>query len=684
MTRHKDGFNKNKVKDKTEVIIMLTKYVNVFHGNGEITPKPQGIAKKWYFLKAGTGNTSPAAMVPFGAMSVAPYSGGYPTGYGNHLVNTHSHPKKFDEGKGLLGFAHLQQSGTGTIGYYYNYALVTPAYEDSAERREPKDETGAPGYYACKLEDIKCELTSTARTALHRYTFGKEGGKVTVDFSNNGLRLPGEEKKEVKGLKITCLRGNFVTAEANIEGIDIYFALYGEGEVTRFQNKVEFEGFGNTCNLRLVISLAGTDEALRLLRNDETDFDAAKQKADEIWEDALGRFEIDTDEKAKEKFYSNLYHSLVKPCDWTGDSFVYSKAKPFVTDYATLWDMYKTALPLVLMCYEDMGSKVCESLMCLCDVLGEMPNGFGLSSNYIEHSTQARTLGAYVLMTAYRYGVKIDPHRMVKCIDRDVFAPNKTDFTVEGKCASNTWLLDMADCCALCAEIAKEIGENEIALRLEPLADQWVKAYDKETGLLSDDSSYYEGTKYNYSFRQMVKMDERIALAGGKEKFVELLDRFFGYGAADVTLPTDPDRADIVNDNYALGRFEGFNNESDTEAPFSYIYAGRHDRTVEIVRAGLDGMFTTGTGAIPGNNDSGAMSSYYVLTSLGLFPVAGQNLFLLGAPIFDRAKIKLFNGKEIEIVNNSENEKATFNGKEVSNFMLKADELMQGGTLIFG
>ena len=129
-------------------------YVNVFHGCGEITPEPQGIAKKWYFIKAGTGNTSPAAMRPFGAMSVAPYSGGYPTGYGDHCPNSFARPAHFEGGKGLIGFAHLQQSGTGAIGYYYNYAVVTPRYADSPFRRIPDDEQAQPGYYACRLEDI--------------------------------------------------------------------------------------------------------------------------------------------------------------------------------------------------------------------------------------------------------------------------------------------------------------------------------------------------------------------------------------------------------------------------------------------------------------------------------------------------------------------------------------------------
>ena len=157
-----------------------TDYVNVFQGTGEIDlPSPEGIAAKWFFIKAGCGNTSPAAVLPFGAMSVAPFSGGYPTGYGDHLPNSHSRPAHFDEGKKLIGFSHIHQSGTGAIGYYYNYAVTTPKYVSSAYRRTPMNENAYPGYYSCTLEDINCELTTTQNTAFHRYSLLRSISAIT-------------------------------------------------------------------------------------------------------------------------------------------------------------------------------------------------------------------------------------------------------------------------------------------------------------------------------------------------------------------------------------------------------------------------------------------------------------------------------------------------------------------------
>lgn len=666
-----------------------SKYVDVFFGSGEINlPKPEGIANKWCFLKACCGNTTPAACVPFGAMSVAPYSGGYPTGYGNHVLNTYSSPPKFEDGEKIYGFTHIQQTGIGAMGYYYNYCLVTPVYEKSEERRPLQDESAYPGYYFCKIENIICELTSTRTVAVHRYRFEDDGGAVRLDFSNSGLHYDDEHRGTVENLKIKT-DGNYILASANIEGIDIFFAVAGNGELSVENSVAIYKNFGRESNLKVSVSLVSCEKALERV-NGTADFDTVRNDAKTLWDNALGSIDIKVkDKKIRELFYSCFYHSITKPSNWSGESFIYEKGKPFYADFATLWDMYKTQLPLVFMLYRENAEDICETILSTGEKLGHIPNSLGLCTRFAEHDTQARTLGCYVLLTAYRYGVKIDVHRMLKMIDRDIFAPNKIDFTVDGRCKSHTFMLDMADCCALTSQVAKEVGETEIYNRLQPLSQRWKDCYSLETGLLKDDSEYYEGTLYNYSFRQMADMDERIKIAGGKEKFVKLLDDFFGYGKPDTVQPSKPLDYEPIRIGFSLGRFEGFNNESDTEAPYSYVYADRHDRVCEVIRAGMKYMFTTGRGGLPGNNDTGALSSYYVLASLGLFPVAGQNLFIIGSPAVDEAEIKLFNSNvlTIKVDNNSDEniyvKSVKFNGRNVDEFMLSATELMSGGILEF-
>ncbi len=668
-----------------------TDFVNVFQGSGEIAlPKPEGIAAKWFFIKAGCGNTSPAAVLPFGAVSAAPFTGGYPTGYGDHKPNSHSRPVHFAEGKKLIGFSHIHQSGTGAIGYYYNYAVVTPKYADSDYRRDYYDECAVPGYYSCKTEDILCELTVSRKTAYHRYTFGSENGFVEIDFSNNGIIIPSEECKKVYELKITPISETVAAASAKIEGIDIYFAVKCSGRLYTDSSKVRFYSDSSKKALvALSISLNDTETALKEV-NADSDFDSVKVRAEEIWNERLSLIQAEfSDSSLYEIFYSNLYHSFIKPSDRFGESFVYGKDKAFMTDFATLWDMYKTALPLIFMTDKSTGEDICETLLSLGEALGNIPNGFGITDDYCNHSMQARMLGAYALLTACRYGLDIDVKRMLKVIETDIFADNKKDFTVDGRCMSHTFMLDMADACALTAELARETGDLSLSDRLTPLAAQWKKVYSPETGLLRDDCEYYEGTNYNYSFRQMFSMDERIELAGGKENFVRLLDSFFGYGKPDTVQPVDPYDYEPVARGMTLGRFEGFNNESDTEAPFSYIYAGRHDRTCEILRAGMKYMFTSGRGGLPGNNDSGALSSYYVFAALGIYPLAGHKDFLIGSPFVDSAEISLSTGNTLKIsVKNSGDkniyvQSVCFNGNRITDFRIPAKELMNGGELAF-
>jgi putative alpha-1,2-mannosidase len=100
-------------------------------------------------------------------------------------------------------------------------------------------------------------------------------------------------------------------------------------------------------------------------------------------------------------------------------------------------------------------------------------------------------------------------------------------------------------------------------------------------------------------------------------------------------------------------------------------------------------MFTTGRGGIPGNNDTGALSSYYIFAALGLFPVAGQDLFLLGSPFVKKATVLLHNGRVLTVEAPDTDDahiyvkSVSFNGKALPDFRISAKELLGGGTLTF-
>jgi putative alpha-1,2-mannosidase len=205
---------------------------------------------------------------------------------------------------------------------------------------------------------------------------------------------------------------------------------------------------------------------------------------------------------------------------------------------------------------------------------------------------------------------------------------------------------------------------------------------------MSENSIYYEGDKYTYSFRIQNNMEERVELAGGKEKFAKLLDDFFGFNGESIK----PMRhfsadADIAATNYH--RFQGFNNECDLEAPYAYIYADRHDRLCEIVHECVHRSFGMGKGGLPGNNDSGGLSSCFVWNALGIFPISGKGEFLIGAPQFDESVINLANGKTLTLKAYNRNDtkiyvdKVFLNGKKIENYKISTKDIINGGILEF-
>ena len=131
----------------------LTDYVDVFLGCGAVDlPKPEGVAAAWHFIKGLAGNTTPAAALPFGKLTACAYSGGYSSGYGNIGINTGEPLRSILPEGAICGFSHIQNSGTGYIDTFYNYALTAPALEGAPFAMDTiADEVGHPGYYAATM-----------------------------------------------------------------------------------------------------------------------------------------------------------------------------------------------------------------------------------------------------------------------------------------------------------------------------------------------------------------------------------------------------------------------------------------------------------------------------------------------------------------------------------------------------
>ena len=124
------------------------------------------------------------------------------------------------------------------------------------------------------------------------------------------------------------------------------------------------------------------------------------------------------------------------------------------------------------------------------------------------------------------------------------------------------------------------------------------------------------------------------------------------------------------------------------ETPYSYIFVGNHDKLCDIVRECVNKSFGLGKRGLPGNNDSGGLSSCFIWNALGLFPISGSGRFLVGAPSFKKVTISMFNGNKLTVI--AENftpygyiDSVSFNGEEISDYSLETEKIVNGGTLIF-
>lgn len=669
--------------------------INIFQGTrGSVKPTVGSLFEKWNLLKGKAGNNSPAACLPFGNVTCSPYSGGYSSGYGNFKRNGGEEPESFFEGDKIIGFSHFTHSGVGAFGFYYNYLLTVPFKGELAGIHTLKEfdrEKASVGYYSCRLtkDEIEAEVTVADKVAIHKYTsLDGKPFQIAVDVSNDGLKQSFDEKVFSCATESEFrIEGETVVGYAVLQGVKLYFCIACQGKASLWVDKRQTEErvlrFGKTekpfgvlfeveetsAIVKVGFSLVCEENARKAVSS-APKFEEAKKAAEDAWEERLSTVELfGVSEEEREIFYSNYYHTLIKPCAWGKESFLWEEEETFYFDFATLWDVYKTQMPLLFTCHADVGRGIVKTLLRYGMEKGRLFNALLLSNNMNIESTQACCLGCYLLYDAYVRGLvetdEIDDMFFVVKSEISQYEKEIKDGTFE----KTTKLLDCALIAQAFANLAKELGRQEDYAYLVEIANCWTVAFDKD-GLLKKDHPYYEGNHWNYSFRFVNDIEKRIALSGGKEKLIKQLDAFFAFN----------------DDNGKDDRFEGFNNETDMETPYFYHYVGRYDRVARIAKECVENCFKAGRDSLPGNNDSGGLSSCYFWNFLGLFPISGQEKTFVGLPRAEKAVLHLSNGNTLTIlskVKDGQVQKVSLNGKRVEGYQISVKELLKGGEIIF-
>ncbi|GAA4730920.1 hypothetical protein GCM10023263_86740 [Phytohabitans rumicis] len=671
-----------------------------------------------------------------GMVSACAYSGAYPTGYGRYMKNTEGVPEVMFDRLQASGFTHFQQSGTGAIRKYYNYVRVTPMVQpldDLGQAWPLYDEMAEAGYYAATLDTgVRCEITVGAKVAVHRYTFPEHSSaRVVVDLSCGGLaielgrtvplRAQAESMGHGRAQGTVVMEGVPLSVYLEVDSPGWRQMLWYDRRLIHGGTRLDFDSIrhttlrpfgmmfmgpavaGQTIEVRLGFSLRGCEQARQNLEREcghaQPAFDRVHAQTRARWGAHLDRVQVEGGTPARRTVFATaLYHALIKPCFADDESPYWPTSGPYAFDVCTMWDIYKTQLPLLTAIVPDRAVELLESLIRVCEEEGNFPIGYRMARGADRFFRQASALAHTVLADAHTLGLPgLDWNwALVHMVD-DLRRLYGEDFFEHGVVHPISHTLDLAYAHHCTAQVARALNDRRLADDLEARSRHWANAFDPRTGLLLD-SDFYEGGKWNYSFRLLHDMAARIKLAGGDEAFIDKLDRFFGFGAAPVTQPgRRPSPAEMAA-GYALNRFEGLNNEPDMEAPWAYHYAGRPDRTAQVVNAALTWQFGTGPGGLPGNDDSGGLSSWYVWASLGLFPVVGQSMFLVNAPAFARSALRV-GANEFVIETSGHREapigvdgidrdpptqyvqSATLNGRPLHTTHLSAADVHRGGIL---
>jgi predicted alpha-1,2-mannosidase len=191
----------------------------------------------------------------------------------------------------------------------------------------------------------------------------------------------------------------------------------------------------------------------------------------------------------------------------------------------------------------------------------------------------------------------------------------------------------------------------------------WYSDYDPAHFFHPWTGPYYEGSAYQYSMGAPHLIDKIIALHGGTDNFTDFLDHFFENGYYTPT------------------------NEPNLHIPWLYIIAGRPDRASFWIRNLMNRYYTDKRDGLPGDDDSGTMSAWYVWASLGIYAMPGTDIYLIASPVFERSVVELQNGKKLTIRAKNLSEKniyvnrATLNGHTLERAWFRHHEIVHGADI---
>jgi predicted alpha-1,2-mannosidase len=698
------------------LITIITSVCNCQGKNSYSQNDPADSVEMFMGVK-GSGQCVIGPRMPFGSSHPSPDT-------------PNSNSSGYNMNEPIRGFSQMHVSGTGGGGNY-GFFQISPQVGLATSingHDSPKSNEAAKSYqYSVNLDryGIKVEVAPTHHGAIYRITYpDSNDARLLLDCSysvihKNGDRGAEDGQLEIKGNKITGwgrFTGGWIDAPVNA-----YFAMQvseNPDAFGAFRNDSNFDGqsfvkvekaadrFGAFLKFRtqankpiyvkIAVSLRSVENAKKWLKKEIPgwDFDRVSNSAHSAWNKELSRITVaGGSQEDYRKFVSNFYHCFLTPCDRTGDGPAAFGNKPYWDDHYATWDTWRTLFPLMTIIKPEIVRDNVNSYIERYRQYGFVDdafvggNGCGVKEGYRQGGDNPDN----VIVDAFVKRIAgVDWNAAYEIIKHDADKVRQQAYLTKGwidygtYCSGCSVALEFAynDYCA--SVMADALGHREDAARYAERSHSWKNMWDEKAesdgfrGFIQPRKSdrtfekvdpkamlfypngvFGEGSSWIYSFFMPHDFYTLIKFCGGPDEFVRRLT----YGL----------------DNKLIH----FDNEPSFLTLRAFIYAGRPDLTSFYVRKAMEHYTLDGP---PGDDDSGAMGSWFVLSAVGLFPNAGTDIYFINAPLFANTKTKV-QGGIFEIKTNMATadslyiQSATLNGKPLNRAWLQYKEIIQGGKL---
>lgn len=619
-----------------------------------------------------------------------------------------------------------------------------------------KDETASPGYYSNFLTkyNVKTEVTATPRTGLSRFTFPAGKSNILLNLgqgltNESGAMLRRVNDQEVEGMK---LLGTFCY---NAQAVfPIYFVMrinkkpvstgYWKQQrdlgikaewdatsgtkklYTKYNKEIAGDDIGvyfsfdteenEEVEVQMGVSFVSIENARLNLEAEQKNkhFAEIHQEARDRWNSDLSRIAVEggtSDQKTV--FYTALYHLLIHPNilqDVNGEYPAMESDKILTTQgnrytVFSLWDTYRNVHQLLTLVYPERQMEMIQTMLDMYREHGWLPKWelFGRETLTMEGDPSIPVIVDSWMKGLRDFDVELAYEAMYKSATmpgkENLMRPDNDDYLSLGyvplreqydNSVSHALEYYIAD--HALSEFAQALGKTKDAKMFYKRSLGYKNYYSKEFGTfrpkLPDGTFYapfnplqganfepnpgfHEGNAWNYTFYVPHDVYGLAKLMGGKKKFVDKLQMVF-----------DKDYYDPEN-------------EPDIAYPYLFSYfKGEEWRTQVQTRRLLDKYFTTQPNGIPGNDDTGTLSTWAIFNMIGFYPdCPGTPEYTLTTPVFDKVVIKLdpkwYKNTELIIEKNSKSDdhiiidEVTLGGKKINKFRITHDELVHGERLIF-